>query len=483
MDLPFSSEETLKKPVSGLTEAEAEARGIVIEAKAQALEIMKKAEAEVTKDREVLLERERSLEHREAQLEGQLSRLEGREAALKVSEETISHQLKELEGIRLSLLQKMEKTASLTKEEAKKEILGYLEKELQAESAKMIKGATEKAKEEAEKRSKDILISSIQRVAVNYVPEFTTTRVKLPDEDFKGRIIGFKGRNIQALERATGVTIDLDEAPDEVRLSSFDGLRREVARLALERLVADGRIQPNRIEEEVVKAKENLEKDLKATGEHIAYEAGIHGLPDELLSLLGRYKFRTSYGQNLISHSLEVMAIAKLLAEELGADVELTKTAALLHDIGKVKTSESEGPHAALTREIMEKFNFNEKMINAAAAHHEEEAFGSIEAVVVQIADAVSGSRPGARFEDYEEYLHRMKALEETALSFEEVKEAYALAAGRNLRVVVKAEKIDDASLSTLSRKIADRIEKEQVYPGQIEVTVIKELRAVELAK
>ncbi|MEK7611170.1 MAG: ribonuclease Y [Patescibacteria group bacterium] len=468
---------------TSLSSAEVEARSLIVEAKTTALEIVTKAEAEAGKIREQLIERERSVEHRAAQLEGQVSRLDGREDALKASEETINRQLKDLEGLRLSLLEKLEKTASLSKEEAKKEILTGLEKELLAESARLIKNSVEKAKEESEQRAKDILISSIQRVAVNYVPEFTTTRVKLPDADFKGRIIGFKGRNIQSLERSTGVTIDLDEAPDEVRLSSFDGLRREVARLALERLIADGRIQPNRIEEEVEKAKENLEKDLKTTGEHVAYEAGIHGLPDELLSLLGRYKFRTSYGQNLISHSLEVMTIAKLLASELGADVEVVKTAALLHDIGKVKTSEVEGTHALLTRQIMEKFNFPEKTINAAAAHHAEEPFNSLEAVIVQIADAVSGSRPGARFEDYEEYLHRMKALEETALSFEEVKEAFALAAGRNLRVIVKSDKTDDASVAVLSRKIADRIEKEQVYPGQIEVTVIKELRSVELAK
>lgn len=477
-----SLNDTEKKSVS-LSSAEVEARSLVVEAKTTALEIVTKAEAEAGKIREQLIERERHVEHRAAQLEGQVSRLDGREDALKASEEAINRQLKDLEGLRLTLLENLEKTASLSKEEAKKEILTGLEKELLAESARLIKNSVEKAKEESEQRAKDILISSIQRVAVNYVPEFTTTRVKLPDADFKGRIIGFKGRNIQALERATGVTIDLDEAPDEVRLSSFDGLRREVARLALERLIADGRIQPNRIEEEVEKAKENLEKDLKTTGEHVAYEAGIHGLPDELLSLLGRYKFRTSYGQNLISHSLEVMAIAKLIASELGADVEVVKTAALLHDIGKVKTSEVEGTHALLSRQIMEKFNFPEKTINAAAAHHAEEPFNSIEAVIVQIADAVSGSRPGARFEDYEEYLHRMKALEETALSFEEVKEAFALAAGRNLRVIVKSDKTDDAEVAVLSRKIADRIEKEQVYPGQIEVTVIKELRSVELAK
>ncbi len=466
-----------------VTEADVEARSLILDAKAEALEITKKAEADALKVREVVMAAERDVERQKADLLGQQSRLEGREAALKSSEQEVARRLKESEDVRFDLLLRLEKVAALTHEEAKKEIISGLEKELQPETARIIKNALDKAKDESERKAKDILITTIQRVATKYVPEFTTTRVKLPDEDFKGRIIGFKGRNIQAFERCTGVTVDLDEAPDEVRLSSFDGYRREIARLALERLVADGRIQPNRIEEEVNKARADLEKELRDSGEKIAYEAGIHGFPDELLSLIGRYKFRTSYGQNLAAHSLEVTMIAKMLAEELNVDVELTKTAALLHDIGKVRTAEADGPHARLTREIMEKFGLPEKTVNAAAAHHEEEPFGSVEAVIVQIADAVSGSRPGARFEDYEEYLRRMKALEETALSFEEVKEAFALSAGRSLRVIVKSEKIDDSGVTLLSRKIAEKIEKEQVYPGQIEVTVIKEVRASQAAK
>jgi ribonuclease Y len=460
----------------GLEEARAQAREIVVEAKSEAVQLVKKAEEEAARFRQEVLDLERKLAERENQLAVRATRLGEREDKLGV-------QSKELEEVREELLTKLEKAALLSKEEARREILSLVEREAEAEKARIIRNAGEAAKEEAQRRAKDILITAIQRVATNFVAEYTTSRVKLPDENFKGRVIGFKGRNIQAFERATGVTVDLDEAPDEVRLSCFDGVKREVARLALERLIADGRIQPGRIEEEVKRAQGDLEKELREVGEKVAYEAGVYGLPEDLLSLVGRYKFRTSYGQNLAAHSLEVVNIAKMLALELGADVEVVKKAALLHDVGKVKTAEAEGSHARLTRQILEQFRFEEKIINAAAAHHEEEPFGSLEAVLIQIADAVSGARPGARFEDYEEYLKRMKALEETALTFPEVKEAYALSAGRQLRVVVRPEKVDDASLAALSQQLARKIEKEQVYPGQIEVTVIKELRATQTAR
>lgn len=460
----------------GLEEARAQAREIVVEAESEALQVVKKAEEEAARLRQEVMNLERRLEERESQLEVKATRLNEKE-------EKFNTQEKELEKTREELLAKLGEVALLSKEEARREILSLVKKEAEAEKARIIRTAGEIAKEEAQRRAKDILITAIQRVATNFVAEYTTSRVKLPDENFKGRIIGFKGRNIQAFERATGVTIDLDEAPDEARLSCFDGVKREVARLALERLVADGRVQPERIEEEVKRAQGDLEKELREVGEKVAYDAGVYGLPEELLSLLGRYKFRTSYGQNLVAHSLEVVNIAKMLALELGADVEVVKKAALLHDVGKVKTSEAEGSHARLTRQILEQFHFEEKVINAAAAHHEEEPFGSLEAALIQVADAVSGARPGARFEDYEEYLVRMKALEETALGFAEVKEAYALSAGRQLRVIVRPEKVDDASLATLSQQVAQKIEKEQVYPGQIEVTVIKELRATQTAR
>lgn len=426
--------------------------------------------------RREVLDLERKLEERESRIEAKADRLAEKEEALIGRD-------REIEKLREDLLAMLEKAANLSRDDARREIFTQIERSSEAEKARLIKTAYEVAKEEAGRRAKDVLITAIQRVATDYVAEYTTSRVKLPDENFKGRVIGFKGRNIQAFERATGVTIDLDEAPDEARLSCFDGVKREVARLALERLVADGRIQPERIEEETERARKDLEKELREVGEKVAYDAGVHGLPEELLSLLGRYKFRTSYGQNLVAHSLEVVNIAKMLALELGADVEVVKKAALLHDIGKVKTSEVEGSHARITRQILEQFHFEEKVINAAAAHHQEEAFGSLEAVIIQIADAVSGARPGARFEDYEEYLKRMRALEETALSFPEVKEAYALAAGRQLRVIVRPEKTSDAAVAALSQQLAQKIEKEQIYPGQIEVTVIKELRATQTAR
>lgn len=474
-DLPPKSS-SFDKHEKGSAEDRAQAREIVVEAKNEALLIVQKAEEEAARLRQEVMDLERRLATRESQLEAKAVGLTEKEEALKL-------QIEEVGKLRQDLLAKLEKAASYSKEEARREILAQVARETEAEKARIIHDNVETAKEEAQRRAKDILITAIQRVATDFVAEYTTSRVKLPDENFKGRIIGFKGRNIQAFERASGVTLDLDETPNEARLSCFDGVKREVARLALERLIADGRIQPERIEEEIGRAQKDLEKELREIGEKVAYEAGVHGLPDNLLNLLGRYKFRTSYGQNLVTHSLEVVNIAKSLAAELGADVELVKKAALLHDVGKVRTSEMEGSHARLTRQILEQFNFEEKTINAAAAHHEEEAFGSLEAAIVQIADAVSGARPGARFEDYEEYLQRMKALEAIALTFDGVKEAYALAAGRQLRVIVRAEKTDDATVTALSQQIAQKIEKEQVYPGQIEVTVIKELRVTQTAR
>lgn len=459
------------------------AKEAILEAKAEALNIIKKAEDDAGKIRQSVLELEKRLEQREEQLAAKLSRIEAKEEGLRKSEDSLLKRTEEVDNFRKELIESLKKVTTFTAEEAKKEILTRVEEEIKPEKSRIVKTAIEKAKNEADIRAKDILITSIQRISTDYVAEYTTSIVKLPDESFKGRIIGFKGRNIQALERASGVTVDLDEAPDAVRLSCFDGVKREIAKMALERLIADGRIQPERIEAEISKAKENLEKDLKNIGEKVAYEAGVHGLPDELLSLVGRFKFRTSYGQNLITHSLEVVNIAKMLALEFGADVEIAKMAALLHDIGKVKTSEVEGSHARITRQIMEQYKLDPKAINAAAAHHEEEPFESVEAFIVQIADAVSGARPGARFEDYEEYLKRMKSLEEAALSFSEVKEAYAISAGRQLRVVIRPEGVDDAAVVDTARRIAQKIEKEQVYPGQIEVTAIKEIRATETAR
>lgn len=466
-----------------LSAPEVQAREIVIEAKSEALRIRDEAEKDAREIRRKAEELEKKFEERQDSLDRRAEQLERREGDLLKRQENLAQQLKTLEREHRQLLKKLEASSAMTREEAKKELLRQTEVEAKADLVKIIREREEEAEQKAEVRARDILVSAIQRAGTECVGEYTTSRVKLPDEDFKGRIIGREGRNIKAFERATGVTVDMDEPSDEARLSSFDGVRREVARLALERLIADGRIQPARIEAEVEKAQKDLEVELRKVGEKLVYDVGLSGVPSELFPLLGRYKFRTSYGQSLIRHSLEVVDIGKVIAAELGADVELVKKAALLHDLGKVKTAEAEGPHAGLTRQLLSKFKLDEKLINAAAAHHQEEEFKSVEAVIVHIADAVSGARPGARFEDYEAYVKRMKDLENTALGFGEVKEAFALAAGREVRIIVKPEEVDDAAVTLLSRKIAKKIEEEQAYPGQVKVTVIKEVKASETAK
>ena len=373
--------------------------------------------------------------------------------------------------------------ASLTKEEARSQILDETEKRLKDEVARRIRQTEEEIKEKSDEKTRDILISAIQQAGTDYVAEYTVSKVKLPDEDMKGRIIGKEGRNIRAFEQATGVDVEVDETPGEVRLSSFDGVRREVARQALEKLIRDGRIQPARIEEVVAKVRKNLEATMKEEGERLAYDAGVPGLPEGIIRLLGRYKYRTSYGQNLVNHSLEVMNLAEYIASEIHADVELVKKAALLHDIGKVMTAEAEGPHAQLGREILEKYGFDEKLINAVAAHHEEEEFKSVEAVVVHIADAISGARPGARFENYEAYMKRMRELEDLAKQFTGVDRAYVISAGREVRVILKSSETDDAAVTNTAHQIAEKIQSSLTYPGQVKVTVIREVREEGIAK
>ncbi|MDP2873870.1 MAG: ribonuclease Y [bacterium] len=464
-------------------DAKTRAREIVVEAKDESLRIRKEAEDEARRVKAEVLEIEKRLETRQDSLTKKLDELGQKEENLSSQQRGVSRKLEDLEKLRQEEVQKLETVASMTKDEAKKIILEKVEGGLKDDIARRIKQAEEEAEAASDERSRDILVSALQRSATNYVAEFTTSRVALPDEEIKGRIIGREGRNIRALEQATGVDFDLDETPGEVRLSCFDPVRREVAKLTLERLLVDGRIQPARIEEFVAAAAKDIDKEIHQAGEQLAYDAGVPHLPKEITDLLGRFKFRTSYGQNLITHTLEVTNLAKAMASELGADVELTKKAALLHDLGKVVSAEVEGPHAQLTRQILEKNHFDEKLINAAAAHHEEEEFKSTEAVLVHLADALSGARPGARFEDYEAFIKRMKDLEDVAYDFPGVDRAYAISAGREVRVVVNPKELDDASTIKLSHDIAEKIQKEQTYPGTVKVTVIRETRAIDTAK
>ncbi len=465
MRFPLLRKKETVEEVESASEARARARELVVEAKEEAQRIRQEA-----------FELEKNLSRKEAVLENEEQELGERDKQL-------SQKLEEIEKLKQEHLQSLQKISSLTKEEASQQILIETEKGLKDEIARRIKQAQEEIREKSDEKTKDILISAIQQAATDYVADYTVSKVKLPDEETKGRIIGKEGRNIKAFERATGVDVEVDETPKEVRLSCFDAVRREIARQTLEKLIADGRIQPSRIEETVAKVKKQLEAKMKEEGEKLAYDACVPGLPEGIIKLLGRYKYRTSYGQNLVNHSLEVLNLAKYIAEELHADVELAKTAALLHDLGKVMTAEQDGPHAQLGREILEKYNFDEKLINAVAAHHEEEEFGSVEAVIIHVADAISGARPGARFENFDAYVKRMKELENTALEFPGVDEAYVVSAGREIRVMLKSAETDDAAVTNLAHQIAEKVESSLTYPGQVKVTVIREVREEGVAK
>jgi ribonuclease Y len=387
-----------------------------------------------------------------------------------------------IEELREKYLSELEKVSKLSRDDARKKLLKELDRDLDNEKARRVAEAEEQINAESGERAKDILISAMEHAATDYVAEYTVSVVKLPSEEFKGKIIGKEGRNIRALERVTGVEFDLDESPNEIRLSSFDPVRRYIAKLALERLIKDGRIQPERIETTAASVREDVEREIKKEGEQIALEAGLGGLPTGIIELLGRFKFRTSYGQNLAKHSLEMVRLGAYMAAELGVDVDLTKTACLLHDIGKVASEAAEEGHAKLSRKILERFNFPEKLVNAAAAHHGDEEKKSVEAVLVAVTDAISGARPGARYEDLEGYVKRIEGLEEIAKSFSGVTDAYAISAGREVRVIVKPEEISDEVAAKLAHDIAAQIGKEVTTPGGAKVVVIRESRFEEHA-
>ena len=423
---------------------------------------------EVIRLRQQLVEREIALDKRAQLLDERAAQIESLKA--------------ELAALKQELIDKLEKVAGLTREEAKSWLLKQLDDQLAEEVARRIKEATEKAKAEAEEKAKEILIEAMRHGATNYVPEYTVSTVKIPDEDVKGRIIGKEGRNIRAFERATGVDLDLDETPGEIRLSSFDPIRREVAKMALRNLIADGRIQPSRIEEEVVRARREIARITFEEGKKLAQAVGVYSLPTELLEILGKFKFRFSYGQNMIAHTLEETKIGIALAAELKANVDTVRLGCLLHDIGKVVTDE-EGSHVELGVKLLQRFHVPQPVIDCVAQHHEDTEFTSVEAMVVYIADAMSGARPGARYEDYEEYAKRLRKLEETAKSFAGVAEAYAIQAGREVRVMVQPEELSDAATVKLAHDLKLKIEKELTYPGTVRVTVIREVRATEVAK
>jgi ribonuclease Y len=465
-----------------LAEATARSREIELQAKDEALKLRASIEAEHRERRAELQRLERRLAQKEESLEQRMAALERREKQIAAKEQEVTQLHQQLEQLKEQQLRELERIAGLTSEEAKRVLLQSIENEVREEANRLARQIEREAKEEAEKRAREIIAVAIQRVAADHTAETTVSVVPLPNEEMKSRIIGREGRNIRAFEAATGVDLVIDDTPDAVIVSAFDPIRREIARLALSRLVQDGRIQPARVEEMVAKARQEVEQIVREAGERAALEAGVHGLHSDIIEAMGRLKFRMSYGQNVLAHSVEVSLLAAAMAAELGADVNVTKRAAFLHDIGKALVHEMEGPHALIGAEFLRRYNVSPKVVHAVEAHHGEVEPQTVEAFLVAAADAISAARPGARRETVENYIKRLEALEAVASSFEGVEKAYAIQAGREVRIMVKPGAIDDLQSIRLARDIVKKIEENLEHPGQIKVTVIREWRVVEYA-
>jgi len=464
-------------------EGEAKKREALLEAKEEIHLIRSEAERENRERRTELQRLERRLLQKEETLDRKLESLEKREDTLLKKDQEIAQSKAKLDELLQKQTAELEHISGLATEEARELLLNKIKDEVKHDAALMIKEIESQAREEAEKKAREIVVQAIQKCTVDIVTETTVSVVALPNDEMKGRIIGREGRNIRALETLTGVDLIIDDTPEAVILSGFDPIRRETARIALEKLIADGRIHPARIEEMVDKAQREIEQKIREEGEQAAFEVGVPNLHPELIKLLGRLKFRTSYGQNVLKHSLEVAYLAGTIAAELNADVQLAKRAGLLHDIGKAVDHEVEGPHVTIGADLARKYRENPEVIHCILAHHGDQEPETVEAVLIQAADAISAARPGARRETLETYLRRLKKLEEIAESFEGVEKSHAIQAGREIRIMVKPEQIDDLQASQLAREIVEKIEEELEYPGQIKVVVIRETRNVEYAK
>lgn len=481
----IQSAETAAKKIleEAVREAEARKREAVVEVKDEAFRLKREAEHEIREQRTDVQRLERRLVQREENLERKGELQEKREGLIAQKEQEVSKTREEVEALRGQQKTELERIAGLTADQAREHLLRQVEEATRADAAVLIKRIESVAREDGERRAREIVALTVQRVAADHTAEVTVSVVPLPNEEMKGRVIGREGRNIRTLESLTGVDLIIDDTPETVTLSSFDPVRREIAKLALEKLIADGRIHPARIEEMVEKSQRELEQRIKEEGERAAFEAGVHGLHPEELKILGRLKFRHSYGQNLLQHSVEVALLAGLLASHLDADSALARRAALLHDIGKALTHEVEGTHSTIGVDICRRYHEAPEIINAIEYHHGDAEATCVESILVAAADAISASRPGARKETVELYIKRLENLERLATSFPGVEKAYAIQAGREIRVLVRPQELDDLSAAALARDLAKKIESDLEYPGQIKVTVLRETRAIEYAR
>jgi len=471
------------KADQAIAEAKTKASDIVLKAKDEALKLAEDAKKEENDRRKAWDKTENRLAERETNLDKKLDELDKRAESLRAQEDEVEDLKNEIRDIRTRQQEKLEKIAGLKKKEAAEKLLEMTERDIKQDLTGLVSKLQNDAKENAEEQAQLILVSAMERMSSEVTAERTVTAIKLTDDEMKGRIIGKEGRNIQALQRATGVDILVDDTPGMIILSSFDPLRRQVARLSLEMLMKDGRIHPGRIEEVVAKAEKEIEKEVMRAGEDAAREVGVIGIPKEMLHLLGELKFRTSYGQNVLLHSTEMAHMAGIIAEEIGADVRITKTATLLHDVGKAVTHKVEGKHHHIGAELARKYGMSDAIVHAIEAHHDDVEATTVEALVVRVCDALSAARPGARNISAENFAERMRELENVANSFKGIEKSYAISAGREVRVIVRPENVDDLSALKLARDIANKIESTMQYPGTIKVNVIRETRAVEFAK
>jgi ribonuclease Y len=466
-----------------VAEAETTAKETLVQAREEAHALRDETEKENKRRERELRREEDRLQNRRSSLDDRFEQIDQRERRLNQRQSALDKRFNQLEKMEEEQALKLEQIANMSEEEAREVLLQTVEQDARQDMARVIREVEAETREEAERRARKIVTLAIQRIASDQVSEVAVSTVPLPSDDMKGRIIGRQGRNIRALEKATGVDLVVDDTPEAVLLSCFDPVRREIARVALNKLILDGRIHPARIERVVDKARSEIDATIREAGEQAAIDVGVPGLHPEILKLLGRLKFRTSYGQNQLDHAVETAHIASILAHELGADVQVAKAGALLHDLGKAVDHEVEGPHALIGADLAKRYGVSPAVINAVGAHHGEQEGQSLEAVIVEAADAISGARPGARRESLETYVKRIKALEEVAKSFDGVDESYAIQAGREIRIMVKPEQVDDLAAIQLSKNVAKAVEENLQYPGQIKVTVIRETRAVDFAK